>query len=81
MRPDDYTREMELRDPPPEIEQIREEILLTQIKEKKLNELIPDIVHVSIFEVHLKETLLILEERYQTLRRNLIDLIARRARS
>jgi len=26
--------------------------------------LIPEIVHVSIFDVHLKETLIILEERY-----------------
>jgi hypothetical protein len=37
-------------------------------------------VHVSIFEVHLGETLGILEEKYQQLSKNLIDVIAKRAK-
>ena len=45
-----------------------------------MKELIPETVHVSIFEVHLKETLAILEERYQQLSKNLVDVIAKRAK-
>ena len=64
MRPDDYAREIELEENPRDIELIKEEIKRTNQKEFQLKELIPETVHVSIFEVHLKETLAILEERY-----------------
>jgi dynein heavy chain len=80
MRPDDYTREIELEENPRDIELIKDEIKKTQEKEKQLKRLIPETVHVSIFEVHLKETLGFLEERYQQLSKNLIDLIAKRAK-
>jgi dynein heavy chain len=80
MRPDDYAKEIELEENPRDIELIKDEINRTKEKEKKLKELIPETIHVSIFEVHLKETLLLLEERYQQLSKNLIDVIAKRAK-
>lgn len=81
LKPDDYARELELEDPPKEFEQLREEIQQALKKEKQLAEQIPQSVHVGIFEIHLNEAKGILEEKYQTLQKNLIDLIARRARS
>ena len=80
MRPDDYAREIELEENPRDIELIKEEIKRTQEKEKMLKFLIPETVHVSIFEIHLKETLNLLEERYQQLSKNLVDVIAKRAK-
>lgn len=64
MRPDDYSREIELEENARDIELIKEEILRTYKKENELKLLIPETVHVSIFEIHLKETVSILEERY-----------------
>ncbi|CAK83095.1 unnamed protein product (macronuclear) [Paramecium tetraurelia] len=81
LRPDDVARDIELEDPPREFESIRDEIIKATQKEKQLNEEILDSIHVGMFEIHLNEAKGILIERYQGLQKNLIDLIARRARN
>lgn len=81
LKPDDVARDMELEDPPRDFESIRDEISKANMKELQLTVEIPESIHTGMFEIHLNEAKGILIERYQNLQKNLIDLIARRARS
>ena len=70
-----------MEDTPWEVEQIQEEIVKVKKMEKELKQNIPQKMHVSVFQVETNEISDYLCEKYYTLSKNLIDMIAKRARS
>lgn len=68
-------------DNPWEVEQIQAEIGETIKKEKIMREKLPENIQVSVFEISCKEIKEFLSEKYQTLTKNLIDMIAKKAKS
>jgi dynein heavy chain len=68
-------------DNPWEVDQIQAEIAQTIQKEKAMREKLPENIQVSVFEISCKEIKEFLSEKYQTLIKNLIDMIAKKAKS
>jgi dynein heavy chain len=77
---DEYTRKIEGEDQPRDIDSIKDEIAAVERKKRELREKIPEVVHVSCFEVHCKEILAYLEEKQEELAKQLKQLIAKRAK-
>ena len=80
LKPDEYTRTIEMEDPPREVDSIKEEIFRVGEEEKRLRKSIPENIHVSCFNIQCTEILIYLTDKYVSLRKNLINLIAKRAR-
>lgn len=81
INPIEYTEKMDTEEAPKEINEIRDEILELQNKEKQLRELIPESIQVSFFQVHCKDLLLFLGSKYINTIKNLKDLIGKRAKN
>jgi len=81
MDPDEFTRKIEMDDNAWEVEQIQAEIAQTIEKEKIMRENLPENIQVSVFEISCKEMKEFLSEKYQNLTKNLIDMIAKKAKS
>jgi dynein heavy chain len=78
--PDEFTRNIEMEENAWEVEQIQTEIAQIIEKEKRLRQRLPEKIQVSFFEINCKEMKETLAEKYQTLQKNFIDMIAKRAR-
>jgi dynein heavy chain, axonemal len=81
MDPDDFTRKIEMDDNPWEVDQLQAEISEILKKDKIMREKLPENIKVSIFEISCKEMKEQLSEKYQNLEKNLIDMIAKKAKS
>lgn len=81
MNPDTYSKEFEgSEENPRDVQEIREEIIQTQIKEEETKKLLPEMMKVSIFEIDLKIISNILSGKFKKLGSNLKDIIANRAK-
>ena len=63
-----------------EVEDIREEVESVNKLERELKDLIPESIHVSYFNIQCNELLTHLLDKYQTLSKELIKLIAKRCK-
>jgi dynein heavy chain, axonemal len=81
MKPDQEARALEMEENPREVEALRDLILQTREQEKKLREAIPETIHVSFFNIQCKDLLEYLQDKYHTYIKNIIDIIANRARN
>lgn len=82
MDPDEYTRKIEMDDNNSwEVEQIQAEISQIIRKDKLMREKLPENIKVSVFEISCKEMKEFLSEKYQSLQKNLIDMIAKKAKT
>ena len=80
LNPDNHVKLIENEENPRPVEAIREEILQLNQKIADLKKVIPEEIQVSCFVVSCKDLLHILITKYETLQKNLTDLIAKRAR-
>ena len=80
LRPDDYVQKIEESDTPMEPQEIQAEIYAFQKKEELLKQEIPEEIHVSCFKIQCTELYNNLIEKFQTVQKNLIQLIAKRCR-
>lgn len=81
MDPDEFTRKIEMDDNPWEVDQLQAEISEIIKKDKIMREKLPENIKVSVFEISCKEMKEYLSEKYQNLQKNLIDMIAKKAKS
>lgn len=81
MDPDEFTRKIEMDDNAWEVDQIQAEISEIIKKDKIMREKLPENIKVSVFEISCKEMKEFLSEKYQNLQKNLIDMIAKKAKS
>lgn len=68
-------------DNPWEVDQIQAEIGQIIEKEKIMRNKLPEVINISIFEIKCNEIKEFLSEKYQNLTKNLIDMIAKKAKS
>lgn len=80
LKPEEYSRNIEMEDPPREVDSIKEEIIKVMQQEEELKKSIPENIHVSIFNIQCTDLLSYLLDKYSNLRKNLINLIAKKAR-
>ncbi|KAL4429885.1 hypothetical protein ABPG74_022908 [Tetrahymena malaccensis] len=81
LNPDTYSKEFEgTEENPRDIQEIREEIIQTLIKEEETKKLLPELIKVSIFEIDLKIISNTLAGKYKKLSNNLKDIICLRAK-
>ena len=81
MDPDEFTRKIQMDDNTWEVDQLQAEISQILKKDKIMREKLPENIKVSIFEISCKEMKEYLSEKYQNLQKNLIDMIAKKAKS
>jgi dynein heavy chain len=81
LNPEEFIKELEQEDPPRSEESLRDEIFKYQNEENKLKAAIPKDIHVSCFLINNQEIINKLAGNYKQMRKNLEDLIARRART
>ena len=82
--PEQYSKQIQSEEDagnPRPVEALKEEIRQVEKKIEELKKEIPEEVHVSCFLINCRELLLMLTNKYEQLKKNLIDLIAKRARS
>ncbi|EGR27865.1 hypothetical protein IMG5_187090 [Ichthyophthirius multifiliis] len=80
MDPDEVVRQIEMDENQWEVEKIQEEIANINKKEAELRMKIPTNIHLSFFQVQTNEILCYLCEKYYQLSKNLIEMIARKAK-
>jgi len=80
LKPEDYCQQLEMAENPKEPNEIQAEIFAFQRKEQELKNDIPLEIHVSCFKIQCTELYNYLIEKFQTLQKNLIQLIAKRCR-
>jgi len=81
LNPNEYVEKLEKEEPPKDIQDLKNEILEFQKKDKILKESISEVVRISCFQVYCKDLLLFLTGKYSATIRNLKDLIAKRAKT
>ena len=79
--PEQLIKELEEEDPPRTEESLRDEIYKYRQREEEIRKAIPKEIHVSCFLINNKDILELLAGKFATMQRNLIDLIAKRARN
>ena len=60
LNPSEYVEKLEKEEPPKDIQELKNEIIEFQKKEKILKESITEVVRISCFQVHCKDLLLYL---------------------
>jgi len=78
--PDKYVAELEAEDQAKSEEEIKEEVYKYMKEEEAIKESIPEEIHVSCFIINNSSAIKTLTGRYDQLQKNLIELIAKKAR-